>query len=176
MSLIVNQPFNSLLPDLGTEGLPETLYAEDYLDMASDAAKIAREESAKSKFTAKCYKQFSVSAPSGVNMLDLWTELATSIRYETIKKLYVHADHEIRDNFLAGELRGLGTPEELKKLRGAAIIHDQIEEELNRQALYENTKLLRAQSLESAVLSKDMSTVAKTMVNAIRVLTVKYLD
>lgn len=172
---IPEKEFNSLLPDLGTENLPEILFAEDYLDMADDAAKIGREESSKSKFFSKCCKQFSVSSPGDEDLLSLWEELASSIRFEQLKKMYRNGDSTLRQS-CQDELRKLGTPEELKELRGSAFIHDDITDIINSRALYDNTKLLRDQSIESSVLSKNMSVTAKAMVSAIRVLTVKYLE
>lgn len=169
--------FEELLPDLGRElGNESVLAAADYIDMMEDAAKISREEKAKSRFLKKASEQFSVSSPKSDDLIGLWEELALAIRYETMKKMYVNADYEIRDSFMLGFLRELGDPKDLKELRGSAIIHDEITDTLNGRALYDYTKKLREDSISSATLSKNMAAVSKAMMGSVRVLTVKYLE
>ena len=165
--------FTELLPDLGN-GEPLTkISAVEYLGMGDTAGKISRDSRSKAKLLGNITAQFSVVAPEFDNTLDLWEELASSIRFEQLRKVY--RNHEGLREFCSEALQELGTPGELKELRGSAIIHDEITERIMGRAMYDHVKRIREESITAATRSKNMAAVASAMMAAIRSLVIEMM-
>jgi len=166
--------FNELLPDLGN-GEPLTkMSAVEYLEMAETAAKISRDSRSKAKLLGNITAQFSVVAPEFDNTLDLWEELANSIRFEQLRKVY--RNHEGLREFCSEALQELGTPEKLKELRGSAVVHDEITEKIMGRAMYDHVKRIREESITAATRSKNMAAVSSAMMGAVRSIVVGMMD
>tara|TARA_R110002020_G_scaffold12271_1_gene45180 strand:- start:2241 stop:3638 length:1398 start_codon:yes stop_codon:yes gene_type:complete len=164
-----DETLKELLPDYGPNHNALPLWPEAVLEMVDKAKKTSRACKSRGKALDEMLEQLCVVHPGTDNLLDLWEELTVAIQFEYIGKMYKGGGEE-RDVFKPF-LQKLGTVEELKNLRGSAIIHDEITGRIRDRAIFDQARRIRDEALEMNKRSKDMSIAASTLSGAIRALT-----
>lgn len=164
------EALEELLPDYGPGGSERPMCPDEVLDMCEKAKKTSRNCRTRAKDLEQMLENLTVHHPGTDNLLDLWEELTKSIQFEQIRRMYRDGGEE-RAVFTPF-LNKLGAPEELKKLRGSAIIHDEITQSIRDRAVFDQARRIRDEAIAENTKSKLMDAAYSALREAIRSLTI----